>query len=158
MDLEFDTRAGFRDAVARCIADAAARRARRLTLVDQDFVGWPLEDAAVLDGLARFALLPERRIVLIAQRFDAVQRDCARFVQWRRTWSHVVQPLSPPEDRLTWPTLVLADAAFALRVFDRDRWRGRVEAGSSAVTQLAEEIDAFAQRCEASFPANVVGL
>ena len=155
---DFESMAAFRERVREAVDEAVARRARQLALVDPDFAEWPLDQPAMLEGLTRFVQLPERRVVLIGRQFDSVQRQFPRFVRWRRTFAHAVQPLAPVDDGVELPTVLLADRSFALRVLERVRWRGRVVTEARAARLLADEIDAFAQRCEPAFAATTLGL
>jgi hypothetical protein len=154
----FESVAVFRERVREAVDDAVARRARRLTLVDPDFAAWPLDQQAWLEALTRFVQLPERRVVLIGSRFDGVQRANPRFVAWRRNWAHAVLALTPCEPGQELPTWLFADRSIGLRVLERVRWRGRVIGDGPELQRLADEIDAFAQRCEPTFPATTLGL
>jgi len=155
---DFESVAEFRARVRAVVEQAVALKARRLVLVDPDFVEWPLDQAAVLEGLTRFAQLPDRRVLLIGNRFDGVQRTHPRFVAWRRTYAHAAQPLAPAEEGVELPTMMQIDRNVGLRVLERLRWRGRmVEQGPDA-QRLAEEIDALTQRCEPTFAATTLGL
>ncbi len=155
-DFEASTSLGER--VQTAVEQAVAQRARQLTVVDPDFAAWPLNQPALLEALTRFVQLPDRRFVLVAGRFDVMQRDHPRFVAWRRNWAHAVQTLAPVDEATELPTLLLADRTFGLRVFDREHGLGRVFVESAGTNRLAEDIDAFVQRCEPSFPASTLGL
>jgi hypothetical protein len=156
--VEFDSLAGFCAAVCAAAQAALEQRARSLLLVSPGFEGWPLEEPALLEALAAFVRLPDRRVRLIASRFDGVARACPRFVAWRQVWSHRVEALTPAEDGAELPTLLLADRHLAVRVIDAQHWRGRVMVDRPAVHRLRHELDAFAQRCEPTFGASTLGL
>jgi hypothetical protein len=155
---DFASVAAFHERVGEAIDEAAARRCRQLTLVDPDFAAWPLERPAVIAALTRFIQLPERRVVLVGLRFDAVQREQPRFVRWRRTYAHAVHALAPVDESCELPTVLLADRGLGLRVLERLHWRGRVVTDPRALAVLADEVDAFAQRCQPVFAATTLGL
>jgi len=121
---DFESMAAFRERGARGRRRSRGTARPQLALVDPDFAEWPLDQPAMLEGLTRFVQLPERRVVLIGRQFDSVQRQFPRFVRWRRTFAHAVQPLAPVDDGVELPTVLLADRSFALRVLERVRWRG----------------------------------
>lgn len=153
------SRSDFHHALHWGLGHAVATRARRLTLVDADFAAWPLDDAALLQSLTAFLQLPQRRLVLLAYRFDTVQRGFARFVAWRRNWAHAVEAWTPPEDtEVRLPTLAIDDDRLSLQVFDTTHWRGRLQLDDREVRQWQDEIDALLQRCEAAFPVHHLGL
>jgi len=156
--IEIDSAASFRGAVQAALEEAVASGARQIAFVDPDFDGWPLEEQAVLDALVAFARLPGRRVLLLARRFDIVQRRCPRFVDWRRTWGHVIDACRPVDDQTDLPTLLLVDRRLAVHVADRLRWRGQVLDGAARVQLWAEEVDAFAQRTEPAFAVTALGL
>lgn len=134
-------------------------RSRRLLWLDPDFSAWPLDDPALLDGLTAWLRLPQRRLVLLAHQFGAVERLHPRFVAWRRTWSHVVDAWTPSEGiAVKLPSLLIDDQRLCLQVFDTAQWRGRLSLDERAVHQWHDEIDALLQRCEAAFPVRPLGL
>ena len=153
------SRGDFHAALHWGVGHAVATRARRLVCVDPDFATWPLDDPALLQALTAFLQLPQRRLVLLAYRFDTVQRGFARFVAWRRNWAHAIEAWSPPEDtEARLPTLAIDDDRLCLQVFDTTHWRGRLRLDDREVRQWRDEIDALLQRCEAAFPVHHLGL
>jgi hypothetical protein len=155
---EFDSLAAFGAAVGDAAAAAVVQRCRRLLMADPGFDDWPLEDSRLIDALTAFVRLPERRVVLLGERFDGVARACPRFVAWRRVWSHAVDALRPADDGVHLPTVLLADRSVAVQVLDRVHWRGRVLVDEPGVHRLGDEIDAFAQRSEPTFGVRTLGL
>lgn len=150
--------AEFHAAVVDAVGYAVVQRCRRLLLVDPRFDDWPLEDARLIDALTTFVRLPERRVVLLGDRFDEVARGCPRFVAWREVWSHCVDARRPGDDAVRLPTALLADRRAAVQVLDRVHWRGRLQVDEPGVHRLGDELDAFAQRSEPTFAARTLGL
>lgn len=153
------SRADFHAALRWSLDHALASRSRRLTWMDPDFAIWPLGDPGLLQALTHWLKLPQRRLVLIAHRFDAVPRLHPRFVAWRRDWSHAIDAWAPSEGvEVHMPTLAIDDDRLCLQVFDSTHWRGRLSFSEQDVRQWRDEIDALLQRCEAAFPVHQVGL
>src|SRR5437762_3131748 len=90
------TRGEFIEALRGALLQALHDNVRELYWSDVDFVDWPLNEPALIDALTRWAR-PHHRLLLLAQHYDEIQRRHPRFVQWRRTWSHVVDARSPTE-------------------------------------------------------------
>lgn len=152
-----DGRAEFAAAVRLTLQCAAQERVRELILVDSDFSGWPLEDAALLSALSRWARRPLRRMLMLACNFDTLPRQAPRFTAWRRTWAHVVECRSTDIEASQMPTLLLA-GSLGLNVLDRVNWRGQWLADDHEIGQWREVVDAVLQRSEGDFPANTLGL
>ena len=153
------SRADFDGAVCGALRHAIAQRSRRLIWLDPDFTAWPLGDPALLQDLTTWLKLPQRRLVLIAQRFDEVPRQHPRFVAWRRDWSHAIEAWSPSAGtEVQMPTLAIDDDRLCLQLFDRMQWRGRLTLDEQAARRWRDEIDALLQRCDAAFPVHHIGL
>lgn len=133
-------------------------RPREVFLSDEDFAAWPLGERAVVERLTAWASA-DRRLVLIARRFDTIARRHPRWVAWRRTWSHVVVCLTHTERVLDpWPTLLAAPGAVGMRLIDRDPPRGWVSSEPHDVAACKEQFDAVSQRSVGAFPASTLGL
>lgn len=153
------SRAEFTAAIAWGFEQAVAGGARRIVCVDPDFADWPLDDPALHERLTAWLRLPQRRLVLLAARFDEVPRRHPRFVAWRVHWSHAVEAFSPPEsDAADLPCLLVDDTAISVQLVDRTHWRGRAERDARSARLVRDSIDAVLQRSEASFSVNRLGL
>jgi len=158
-DARFEGPAEFAKVLYTALLHAERTQARRVCWCDDDFTAWPLGELDWLACLERRARLPGRELVMVASGYDAIVRLHPRFAAWRRDWGHVVQCLVPEESRtIPLPTLWIDTAEQAVRVFDREHWRGR--AGFDRVDrQLArEEFDAIAQRASPGFATVTLGL
>lgn len=152
-----DGRRAFVEAVRDALVQAARTRQRELCFSDVDFEPWPLDDAQVLAALAAWARLPQRCLVMVACRFDALPRRFARFTAWRRSWAHVVQAHVTDVESSQVPTLLLAGGA-SLTLSDRLRWRGHRLDGDKEVADWREVLDVLLQRSEPGFGAATLGL
>lgn len=154
-----DSRAGFVAALHWGFGAAWARRARRIVCCDADFAYWPLDDAALLQGLTTWLRLPQRQLVLLAGSYDDLPRRAPRFNAWRAHWMHAIEAYVAPEELAPQlPRLLLADTLLSVQLFDAVHWRGRAGADEGRAHALAGECDAVLQRSERAFPLNTLGL
>lgn len=153
------SRAEFAAAVQWFTDTAIGRGARTIWWLDRDFSDWPLDEPAVLDSLAPWLRLPQRRLVMIAADWSRVRPDHARFCAWRVPWSHAVETLRAQEDDAAEIGSVLFDdGPTSLQLLDRDRWRGRCSVDPVDAHLLRERFDALAQRSTPDFPVTLLGL
>ncbi len=152
------TRLEFLDALREGFAEIAAAGCREVWIADTDFADWPIGERAVVDSLTAWAMA-HRKLTMLAQTYDAVLRRHARFVEWRRQWSHVIEcrqleELEPGE----MPTLLLAPGVVTVRLFDREHVRGSVSHDPADAIRARELVDAISQRSSEAFPATTLGL
>lgn len=152
------TRLEFLDALREGFAQIAAAGCREVWIADTDFADWPIGERAVVDSLTAWAMA-HRKLTMLAQTYDAVLRRHARFVEWRRQWSHVIEcrqleELEPGE----MPTLLLAPGVVTVRLFDREHVRGSVSHDPADAIRARELVDAISQRSSEAFPATTLGL
>lgn len=153
-----DGRTAFQDAVREALEQAAQAGCRELIFVDRDFADWPLGEGAVIDALRRWAY-PHRKLTMLAEHFDDVPRRHPRFVQWRVDYAHLVDCRAAHEDDAReLPTLLAAPGLFVLRLFDPQRYRGRLDQEAAEWLRMRDRVDAIAQRSTESFPASTLGL
>ena len=154
-----DTRESFAAALRWGFENAAADGARCITCVDTSFEHWPLDDPGLLEGLTAWAKLPQRRLLLLAARYDEVPRRQPRFTAWRRDWAHAVTALQAPQDfAADLPTLLLDDRKTSVHLIDALNWRGRAAVDPRARMLWQEKIDVVLQRSEAGFAVTTLGL
>lgn len=154
----FTTRGEYLDALRWGFDEAARTGCREILCADADFADWPLGERDVLSALTRWAL-PHRRLTLLALQFDELARRHARFVDWRRQWSHIVDCRQVEElDGHDMPTLLLAAGVLTVRLFDRTQWRGSLSVETDDVVRARELVDAISQRSVEAFPATTLGL
>lgn len=82
-----------REEFTQLVRDALATAAREgwpeIILSDATFEDWPLRERLVTESLHAWAK-PGRHMVILAARYDEVIRYHPRFVQWRKTWGHLL--------------------------------------------------------------------
>jgi hypothetical protein len=153
----FEGREDFRGLLRAALACAAREDWREIVLSDADFEDWPLGERAVAESLQAWSRTG-RRMVLLARSYDGVLRQHARFVQWRRQWSHIVTALAcPGADRLDLPS-ALWSPAWVLERRDPERSNGYCGSEPERRVQVRETLDAWLQKATPAFPATTLGL
>jgi hypothetical protein len=154
-----DSQLAFQAAIRWGFETAAANGARRLIFCDPDFALWPLNDATWLQAMGSWLRLPQRRLDVLARDFDEVPRRFARFMTWRRDWTHVIHYWQAPEELATdLPRVLVSDGPVNVQLLDAEHWRGRAQVDSRAGHLLRERIDVVLQRSASSFAVNTLGL
>ena len=96
---------------------------------------------------------------MLARSFDEVARRHARWVAWRRQWSHIVHCRTNNElEAGEMPTLLLASGTLSVRLSDPVHHRGLVSYDKADEIRCREAIDAVLQRSVEAFPATTTGL
>lgn len=150
-----DVAAALRWGFERAIADGA----RGITAVDPGFEAWPLDDPALLQALTAWLRLPQRRLQLLAARYDEVPRRLPRFTAWRRDWAHAMTVLqAPPEFADKLPTLLLDDRRVSVNIVDPVLGRGRCSLELRTRLHWWEQVDVVLQRSEPAFAVTTLGL
>lgn len=85
----FEGRSEFADLVRHAFVVAAEQGWREIILCDANFEDWPLGERVVAQALNDWAA-SGRKLTMLAQNYDELIRRHARFVTWRRTWSHII--------------------------------------------------------------------
>jgi hypothetical protein len=152
------SRLEFHEALHSAIGLAAEAQSVEIQLCDRDFADWPLGERAVIDHLTRWAG-HRRRLLLVAGTFDEFARRHARWTEWRRMWSHVVECRMNEElEREQFPTLCVVPGVISVRLLDAIRHRGIASREASDEQACLEAIDAVSQRSVPAFPPTALGL
>lgn len=153
-----ESRSDFHNAVRGALAEAALVGCREIWMIDDDFADWPLGEAAVVDDLTHWAVA-HRRCTVVARSFDDVSRRYARWVTWRRLFSHVVQCRTNSDlEAGQMPCILLVPGLLSVRLHDRVNYRGVASRETADAVHWREAIDAVLQRSEEAFPATNLGL
>jgi hypothetical protein len=154
-----DSRSAFAAAFGEALQFALAQRARRMVWVDADFDSWPVDDAANVQLLTDWLRLPQRRLLLLAADYRALQRDASRFAACYRLWSHAIAAFSPePDAAASLPSLLLLDGLRRVQVFDRAHWRGVVSDEPAGLSLWRDRVDALLQQSYSAWPVTTLGL
>lgn len=147
----------FQQLVRDALAAAAREGWREIILCDPGFADWPLGERAVAQSLADWSQ-SGRKCILLARRWDEVARRHARFVAWRRTWSHIVDARGcPSADPLELPSAIWTPA-WVLDRRDIERSQGYTGAEPERRLALRERLAEWLGKSAPAFPASTLGL
>lgn len=147
----------FRGLVREALAAAQAEGWRELILCDPDFADWPLGERAVAESLAAWSK-SGRKCILLARSWDETVRRHARFVNWRRTWAHIIDARScrsaDPEE---FPSAIWTPT-WVLERRDVIQCRGWMGSEPDRRLTLRETLREWMSKSSAGFPAHTTGL
>jgi len=153
----FAGREAFAQGIRAALACAAREGWRELILCDADFHDWPLPERAVVDALQAWAR-SGRHLLMLATRFDTVQRHQPRFVRWRQTWDHIIEcrqcRAADPQD---FPSAIWSPA-WVLQRHDVARSVFVCDADASRRLALRQVLDEWRRNSTPGFPATTLGL
>jgi hypothetical protein len=153
----FSGRTEFAELIRQALAAAAAQGWREIILCDPDFEDWPLGERVVAQALNDWSR-GGRKLTMVAINYDAMIRRHARFVTWRRTWSHIVdcrRSAATPVDSM--PSALWSPGWMFERL---DPQRSTGVAGSDMARRIAlkERMNERFLGSSPAFPATVLGL
>ncbi|MCY7308902.1 MAG: hypothetical protein LH632_22785 [Rhodoferax sp.] len=153
----FAGREAFSQLLREAFAAAAQRGWREIVVSDSNFEDWPLQERAVAESLGAWAK-PGRRFVMVAAGYDAVLRNQARFVVWRRTWSHLIDcRQSRHIDAINFPSAMHVPG-WAMQRLDLVRSTGVCTELPERRLQIRETLDELLRGSSPGFAASVLGL
>ena len=153
----FTGRDDFRQLVRDALACAAREGWREIVLSDAGFGDWPLGERAVAQALQDWSA-SGRRCILLARRYDEVLSRHARFVTWRKTWSHIIDARAcPSADPMDLPSAIWSPG-WVMQRLDPERCNGFSGAEPERRVALRENLDEWLARSSPSFPATTLGL
>ncbi len=156
--LHIDSPASFLAALNWATQVALAQRARAMVWADPSFDDWPLDDEALLVGLAAWLRLPLRQLTLLRSGGAALGLRHPRFARWGAIWSHAVEWRVAPPDALSLPSAAWVERAAIVVLNDPALWLGQAQTERAAVQQWAEQIDVVLQRSQAGPGFTTLGL
>jgi hypothetical protein len=153
----FTGRAEFQQLVRDALACAAREGWQQIILSDADFGDWPLGERAVAQSLQEWSATG-RHITLLARRYDTVVRSHARFVTWRKTWSHIIDARAcSSADPLELPSAIWSPG-WVMQRLDPERCNGVCGSEPDRRVLLRESLNGWLQKSSPSFPAVTLGL
>jgi hypothetical protein len=153
----FSGREAFGELVRDALACAARERWREIILSDADFEDWSLGERAVAESLAAWSATGGH-VTLLARRYDAVVRRHARFVTWRKTWSHIIEARScPSADPLELPSAIWSPR-WVMQRLDLERCTGVSGNEPDRRLLLRERLGECLKKSSPGFAATTLGL
>jgi hypothetical protein len=153
----FAGREAFRQLVRDALACAAREGWREIMLADASFEDWPLGERAVIESLQAWSN-SGRHCTLLARNYDEVVRRHPRFVRWRTTWSHIIQPVAVSSaDPLEFPSMFWSPA-WVMERRDLDNFAGYSGAEPDRRVLARELLNEWLRKSAPSFPATTLGL
>ncbi|PZO16353.1 MAG: hypothetical protein DCF26_11790 [Burkholderiales bacterium] len=136
---------------------AAEQGWSHITLSDPDFADWPLGERAVVESLNRWARRG-RTLKLLARNYDQLRLLHPRFVQWRVTWSHLIEAHACPGASGSELPSAIGSPVWTLERLDP--LRNTLVASTDAERRVAlrERVNECWLKSVPSFPASHLGL
>jgi hypothetical protein len=153
----FDGRVAFQSHLRTAMAEAARQNWREIVFSDIDFEDWPLGERAPIESLQAWAA-SGRSLVLLAEHFKVFEREHARFVRWRQTWSHIIDCRACKGPGLPTVPSAIWTPSWCLRRIDLEHARGMCSAQPDRRRALREAIDECLRHSRPAFPAFTLGL
>jgi hypothetical protein len=153
----FAGRKAFQQLVRDALACAAREGWREIILSDANFEDWPLGERAVVESLEAWSATG-RHCTLLARRYDGVVRRQARFVTWRRTWSHIIDARSCGSADPLEPPSALWSPGWVLQRLDPERCNGVSGSEPERRLLLRESLQEWLKKSSPAFPATTLGL
>ncbi len=153
----FSGREAFAQLVRDALACAAREGWRELILSDATFEDWPLRELAVVESLQAWSA-SGRHMTLLASRYDEVLRLHPRFVNWRRTWGHIIDcRIARASTPVDFPSAIWSRNWFLQRL-DAQRSTGVCGQDAERAVGLKEFLDERIRESSVGFPASTLGL
>lgn len=153
----FNGRAEFSELIRQALAAAAVQGWREIILCDPDFEDWPLNESVVAQALNDWSA-KGRKLTMMANTYDAVLTQHARFVTWRRTWSHIVECRKGVKSAADSMPSALWSPGWAFERLDLERSTGMAGSAAARRISLKERLNERLLNSSAGFPANILGL
>lgn len=155
--LPFAGHAEFSDAIRLAFQRAAEENWKTMIWCDATFHEWPLGERAVIESLNAWAGMG-RHLLIIAHDYQYLIRHHPRFVQWRKTWDHIIECRARRAiDESDFPS-ALWSPHWALHQMDTLRNRGIVDLEPQKRVLLKENLDEHYRQSTPAFPSTTLGL
>jgi hypothetical protein len=153
----FSGREAFEKTVRDALASADRLGWREIIVSDATFSDWPLRERAAVESLHAWSRAG-RRFVMLATRFDDVQRHFARFVAWRQTWGHIIEcRLCRDADPLDFPSAIWTPG-WMMQRHDTERSVFVCDTQPARRVALKQVLDEWIRNSAPGFPASTLGL
>jgi hypothetical protein len=150
-------RHAFADLVRQALACAVREGWSHLVLSDPDFADWPLGERSVVESLNGWSGRG-RRIQFLARDFGRLRELHPRLVQWRTTWSHIVEAHACRQLSGGELPSALWSPQWTMERLDIDHCVMVASRSATRRSALQERLLACWQQGAPSFPATTLGL
>lgn len=150
-------RLAFTDLIRQAFATAAHEGWPRMFLCDADFADWPLGERDVVAALNAWSMRG-RSLHLLARDYSVLRQMHPRFVQWRTTWSHLVEAQACASASTGELPSVLWSPVWTLQRLDTLRCTMVVSRSAERRVALQEELQQWSLKSTPAFPASTLGL
>lgn len=147
----------FVDLVRQALATAAQEGWSRIVLCDTDFADWPLGDREVVAALNAWSARG-RSLHLLARDYGVLRQTHPRFVQWRITWSHLVEAQACASASADELPSVLWSPGWTLQRLDAVRCTMVASRSAERRVALQEQLQQWWLKSTPAFPASTLGL
>jgi hypothetical protein len=147
----------FVDLVRQALATAAQEGWSRILLCDTDFADWPLGDREVVAALNAWSARG-RSLHLLARDYSVLRQTHPRFVQWRITWSHLVEAQACASASVDELPSVLWSPGWTLERLDTVRCTMVASRSAERRVALQEQLQQWWLKSTPAFPASTLGL
>jgi hypothetical protein len=147
----------FVDLVRQALATAAQEGWPRIVLCDADFADWPLGDREVVASLNAWSARG-RSLHLLARDYSVLRQTHPRFVQWRVTWSHLVEAQACASASVDELPSVLWSPGWTLQRLDTVRCTVVASRNAERRVALQEQLQQWWLKSTPAFPASTLGL
>jgi len=153
----FSGQTQFAELVRQALACAAREGWREIIFSDPGFDDWPLGERAVSESLNAWAG-SGRRFTMLAKNYRELTIRHARFVNWRRTWAHIIECRAVSSaDEFEFPSAIWSPN-WVLHRLDIERSRGVCGPEPERRVLLREQLGEWLKKSSAAFPATTLGL
>lgn len=138
----------------------AATQAVNLTMVDSDFVHWPIGRRSVVAAFQQWGLAARAaRCQLLGASFDAFARVHPLWMAWRGHWAHRVPcHVAPAEMVSSLSPMLIVHGYLGLKLTDSLHGTGVWTRHEGTLTSWLAEIDVILQRSHEALPPTTLGL
>jgi len=147
----------FIELVRQAVSTAAAQGWVKMVWCDPDFADWPLGERSLIEDLQAWSA-SGRSLHLLAQDFATLRQRHPRFVQWRVTWSHLVEARATGRAAGGELTSAIWTPGWTMERLDPKHNVVVATTDPTRRVALGESLDALWHRAAPSFPASTLGL
>lgn len=149
--------AAFSELVRHALVVAAAEGWAEICISDPHFADWPLGERSVAQSLHDWARAG-RKFTMIAATYDEIYRRHARFVAWRKTWSHLIDCRVVAKAMGGDMPSALWSPGWVFHRLDLQRSTGVAGVEAARRVVLKERLGELLLKSAPGFPATTLGL